>query len=160
MMRPGFFGACSYGLLIDRSVLAGAGPPQPSSKVLRSWWTTSQAGAAPSACRRLAGVQPRHPVATSSAVLAPLTISSLAPGFLKEPAGIPCASSPSPNYGICSVSGDLLCAPMSPLAELYAPAGGLCRGCICEWCNQKLECPLCRSAISTTTLVPVLHAGF
>mmetsp|Transcript_324 Transcript_324/g.934 ORF Transcript_324/g.934 Transcript_324/m.934 type:complete len:357 (-) Transcript_324:349-1419(-) len=38
------------------------------------------------------------------------------------------------------------------------PCGHLfCWQCIAEWCNQKPECPLCRSAFTTSQLVCVYH---
>lgn len=35
-----------------------------------------------------------------------------------------------------------------------------CWNCIAEWCNEKPECPLCRSATSHSSLVCVYHADF
>lgn len=35
-----------------------------------------------------------------------------------------------------------------------------CWNCIAEWCNEKTECPLCRSPMSHSDLVCIYHADF
>ncbi|XP_078444686.1 peroxin 10 [Wolffia australiana] len=35
-----------------------------------------------------------------------------------------------------------------------------CWNCIMEWCNEKPECPLCRSPINHSTLVCIYHSDF
>ena len=35
-----------------------------------------------------------------------------------------------------------------------------CWACICQWCSEKPECPLCRQAIMHAHLVPVFHSNF
>ncbi|CAA6664678.1 unnamed protein product [Spirodela intermedia] len=35
-----------------------------------------------------------------------------------------------------------------------------CWNCIMEWCNEKPECPLCRSPIAHSTLVCIYHSDF
>lgn len=35
-----------------------------------------------------------------------------------------------------------------------------CRNCIMEWCNEKPECPLCRSAVTHSSLVCLYHSDF
>ncbi|CAI6001729.1 unnamed protein product [Closterium sp. NIES-64] len=41
------------------------------------------------------------------------------------------------------------------------PCGHIfCWGCIAEWCNEKPECPLCRSPAPHSSLVPLHHASF
>lgn len=35
-----------------------------------------------------------------------------------------------------------------------------CWNCIIEWCNEKTECPLCRSPMSHSDLVCIYHADF
>ena len=34
----------------------------------------------------------------------------------------------------------------------------LCRNCITEWCNEKPECPLCRTPITHWSLVCLYHS--
>ncbi len=44
-------------------------------------------------------------------------------------------------------------------ATTSTPCGHLfCWACIAEWCSKKPECPLCRSAFTTSQLVCVYHA--
>ncbi|CAI5471511.1 unnamed protein product [Closterium sp. Yama58-4] len=41
------------------------------------------------------------------------------------------------------------------------PCGHIfCWGCIAEWCNEKPECPLCRSPAPHSSLLPLHHAAF
>jgi hypothetical protein len=35
-----------------------------------------------------------------------------------------------------------------------------CRNCIMEWCNEKPECPLCRTPITHSSLVCLYHSDF
>ncbi|KAG6514334.1 hypothetical protein ZIOFF_024687 [Zingiber officinale] len=35
-----------------------------------------------------------------------------------------------------------------------------CWNCIMEWCNEKLECPLCRTSITHSSLVCLYHSDF
>lgn len=49
-------------------------------------------------------------------------------------------------YGLLSLSSSLWCDP--------------CRNCITEWCNEKPECPLCRTPITHSSLVCVYHSDF
>ncbi|EPS67997.1 peroxisome biogenesis factor 10, partial [Genlisea aurea] len=35
-----------------------------------------------------------------------------------------------------------------------------CWNCIMEWCNEKPECPLCRSPVAHSRLVCLYHSGF
>jgi len=51
---------------------------------------------------------------------------------------------------------------LSPRQDATSTSCGhlFCWRCITEWCNQKLECPLCRATISTSTLVRVYNGGF
>lgn len=35
-----------------------------------------------------------------------------------------------------------------------------CWYCVAEWCNEKLECPLCRSPMTHSQLVPIYNADF
>ncbi|XP_057849089.1 peroxisome biogenesis factor 10 isoform X2 [Cryptomeria japonica] len=35
-----------------------------------------------------------------------------------------------------------------------------CWNCVTEWCNEKPECPLCRSSVSHSDLVCIYHADF
>ena len=32
-----------------------------------------------------------------------------------------------------------------------------CWECICEWCNSKAECPLCRQAITLSRILPLYN---
>ena len=46
-------------------------------------------------------------------------------------------------------------------AHLDGPCGHVfCWRCIADWHNQKPECPLCRSAFTTSKLVCVYHSDF
>ena len=36
----------------------------------------------------------------------------------------------------------------------------LCRNCIMEWCNEKPECPLCRTPLTHSSLVCLYHSDF
>uniref|UniRef100_A0A453B4D2 RING-type domain-containing protein n=1 Tax=Aegilops tauschii subsp. strangulata TaxID=200361 RepID=A0A453B4D2_AEGTS len=35
-----------------------------------------------------------------------------------------------------------------------------CRNCIMEWCNEKPECPLCRTPITHSSLICIYHSDF
>lgn len=34
-----------------------------------------------------------------------------------------------------------------------------CWECVTQWCNEKPECPLCRSRVLLPSLVPVFHSS-
>ena len=36
----------------------------------------------------------------------------------------------------------------------------VCRSCIMEWCNEKPECPLCRTPLTHSSLVCLYHSDF
>ena len=49
---------------------------------------------------------------------------------------------------------------MSAETAIISISWSVCRNCIMEWCNEKPECPLCRTPITHSSLVCLYHSDF
>lgn len=50
--------------------------------------------------------------------------------------------------------------PVGNALTTLHPPSPVHRNCIMEWCNEKLECPLCRSPMTHSSLVCLYHSDF